>query len=67
MPLLHSISVVGNVVFLLLLAVWRMRLGTPWVDQLNVLKPVFSCFFLPCHLLVIHAELHQVKGARSKK
>lgn len=67
MLLANFISVVGNVVFNLLLAVWRARLGPPWVDQLNVLKPIFSCLFLPCHLLVMRAGLHQVKGARSKK
>lgn len=65
MLLLNFISVGGNVVFHLLLAMWRARLGPPWVDQLNVLEPSFSCLFLPCHLLVMRAELCQVKGAKS--
>lgn len=45
MPPLNFIAVVGNVVFFVFLAVWRVRLGPPWVDQLNVLKPFFSLLF----------------------
>lgn len=47
MPLLNFIAVVGNVVFFVFLAVWRVRLGPAWVDQLNMLKPFFFFLLFP--------------------